>query len=102
MWFFETGSCYIAQAVLELSVLLPQPPKCYMWTWRASKLKFELKTSMSQGLPSLIRKIILSSSVHGGLTRERPERREAILGSYFVLILALCKLCRVSSLLIAL
>jgi hypothetical protein len=27
--FFETGSHYVAQAGLELSILLPQPPECW-------------------------------------------------------------------------
>jgi hypothetical protein len=32
LWFFETGSCHLAQAGLELSILLPQPLKC--WNYR--------------------------------------------------------------------
>ena len=31
-FFFETGSLYVAQADLELSILLPQLPKC--WDFR--------------------------------------------------------------------
>jgi hypothetical protein len=27
--FFEIATCYIAQASLELMILLPQPPKCW-------------------------------------------------------------------------
>jgi hypothetical protein len=32
IYLFETGSHYIAQAGLELSILLPQPPEC--WDYR--------------------------------------------------------------------
>jgi hypothetical protein len=32
--FFETGSHYVSQAGLELTVLLPQPPEC--WDYRCA------------------------------------------------------------------
>jgi hypothetical protein len=30
--FFETGSCYVTQAILQLFIHLPLPPKC--WDYR--------------------------------------------------------------------
>jgi hypothetical protein len=29
LFCFETGGCYITQAGLELTILLPQPPECW-------------------------------------------------------------------------
>jgi hypothetical protein len=34
--FFEIGSCHVAQADLELAILLPQPPK--YWDYRCDSL----------------------------------------------------------------
>lgn len=32
--FFETGPCYTTQASLDLGILLPQPPEC--WVYRGA------------------------------------------------------------------
>jgi hypothetical protein len=42
LFIFETGSLYGTQAGLELSILLPQPPKCWDNRCEPASLPFSL------------------------------------------------------------
>jgi hypothetical protein len=49
--FFEMGSFYLAQAALELMILLPQPPKCWHYRWASPfPTTQEAEDHLSQGV----------------------------------------------------